>query len=116
MVGLASASVCCVALFTLSTSKTYQPNCVLTGPVSCPFLAWKIASSNACSCWPFATPGSFPPCALEASSIENFLATCSKDWPLSSAALACSAFALVLVSTMLRSRRSGWANWALFLS
>jgi hypothetical protein len=42
----------------------------LDGPVELPFFAEKIASSNAFSCWPLATAGSLPPCALEASSIE----------------------------------------------
>src|SRR5215208_3291559 len=115
IVVLACSSVCCDAFVTLSTRNTYHPNCVLTGPDSLPFLALKIASSNAFSCWPFATAGSLPPCALDASSIEYCFATDLNDSPDSSAALACLALASVLVSTMLRSRRSGCANCALFL-
>ena len=99
----------------LSTSKTYQPNCVLTGPSSSPFLAAKIASSNAFSCWPLATAGSLPPCAFEASSIEYSLATDLKDSPSSSACLASFALASVLVRTIERSRRSGCAKRSLFL-
>ena len=70
-----------------------------------PLSAAKIASSNAFSCWPLATAGSLPPCALEASSIEYSLATDLNDSPESSAALASLALACVLVRTMLRSRR-----------
>src|SRR6185503_15419012 len=39
MVSFACSSVCCEALVTFSTSKTYQPNCVLTGPVILPLSA-----------------------------------------------------------------------------
>ena len=100
-----------------STSKTYQPNWVLTGPSSSPFLAAKTASSSAFSCWPLATAGSLPPCALEASSIEY----CFDDGLQALAALerlrfASSALASVLVRTSSRSRRSGWAKRFLFLS
>ena len=98
------------------TSKTYQPNWVLTGPSSVPFLAVNTAVSSAFSCWPLATAGSLPPCALEASSIEYFLATALKSWPPSSAALASLALASVFVRTMSRSRRSGWAKRFLFFS
>ncbi len=100
---------------TLVTSNTYQPNCVFTGPVRAPFFAEKIASSNAFSCWPLATPGSLPPCAFEASSIEYFFATAGHAVPFCSAAFAWFAFALVLVSTTRRSRVSGWPKLALFL-
>ena len=112
---LDSSSVCCLLGVTFVTSKTYQPNCVLTGPVSLPFLAAKIALSKAGSCWPLATPGSAPPLLLEAWSTEYFLATDFQDWPDSSAFLACAAFALSLVSTMRRSRRSGEEKRDLFL-
>ena len=116
IVSLDSSSVCCEAGVIFSTSKTYQPNCVLTGPSTLPFLAAKIAVSNAFSCWPLATAGSIPPCDFEASSIEYFFATFLKGWPQSSAFLAWLAFASVFVRTTRRSRRSGWAKRFLFLS
>src|SRR5215218_5372993 len=116
IVSLAWPSDCCVAFLTLVTSKTYQPNCVLTGPESLPFLAAKTALSSDFSCWPLATSGSLPPCDFEAESIEYFLATDLKLCPSSSARFACSAFAFVLVNTTSRSRRSGWANRVLFFS
>ena len=48
-----------------------------------PFLAVNTASSSDFSCWPLATAGSLPPCALEASSIEYSFATALKSSPLS---------------------------------
>ena len=48
--------------------------------------------------------------------MEYFLATSFQESPESSAVLACSAFALSLVSTIRRSRVSGWAKRDWFLS
>ena len=78
--------------------------------------ALKIASSSAFSCWPLATASSTPPWFLEAWSIEYFLATAFQRLAALERALASSALAFVLVRTMRRSRRSGWAKRALFLS
>ena len=82
----------------------------MTGPVSSPFFAAKIASSNAFYCWPFWNAGRRPLWFFEASSIEKRFATRAKDWPSSSAVWACSAFALVFVSTFRKSRLSGVAD------
>ena len=87
----------------------------MIGPLSWPFLALKIAVSSAFSCWPLATASSTPPWAFDAWSIENFLATVLNGVPESIACLACSAFGLVFVSTIRRSRRSGCAKRRLFL-
>ena len=73
------SSDCCLAGVIFETSRTYQPNWVLTGPTSLPLSALKIASSSAFSCWPFATPESRPPWAFEAWSIEYFFATLFYD-------------------------------------
>src|SRR4029077_20180165 len=110
------ASDCCLAGVTLETSKTYQPNCVLIGPVSLPLSAPKTPVSRAFSCWPLATPLSCPPLDFEAWSIEYFLATEFHDWPESSAAFAWAALSFVLVRTMRRSRRSGVEKRDLFFS
>ena len=48
-------------------------------------------------------------------SVEYFLATTFQDWPDASAFLAAWAWGSVLVRTMRRSRRSGWAKRFLFL-
>ena len=88
----------------------------MTGPVSLPFWALKIAASSAFSCWPLATPASRPPLDLLAASVEYFLATALQDWPESRALRAAAALASVLASTMRTSRFSGVANFDLFFS
>ena len=57
-----------------------------------------------------------PPCDFEASSIEYCFTTFLNGCPESSAFLAWSALASVLVRTTRRSRRSGWAKRFLFFS
>jgi hypothetical protein len=74
----------------------------------------KIASSSAFSCWPFATPVSLPPWALEAWSTEYCFATAFHDWPDSSARLA-SRLGLRLRQDDAQVTPLGRANFDLFL-
>ena len=78
-------------------------------------MALKIAVSKAFSWVPLVTPGSLPPCDLEAESTEYFFTTSLKAVPFLSSATALFASSTFLVRTTSRSRLSGWAKRLLFL-
>ena len=86
----------------------------MTGPSSWPVGALKMSVFSGSSTRPLLRPDRRPPLVFDVASVEYCLATFSQlamELSFSSAACACSTFALSLLRMRRTSRVAGWVNW-----